>query len=514
MTSQNSENLDKARRRLYSVLSVCAFVTFAVLLSVRLGRIPFWNDELYTRGFIESLKQIHSDAFHPSGYYLLLYGWKQILGDGDTALRAFSVLWGLVAFVLASAIGRRTLRPSQVVLAEWLIALSPFIILYFRMARYYSMTAAMALLVVYCAILVAQRGLARHWILLPLVCAGLVGTDYFATAMLLPLFVWLFVVALRRGQVLHFAASSVATAAFAAVMLRRVIWGVEGLSRVSSEWGMDISATDVLMRLFLPVYSLAIGETTFPWRIYITIPALAAVVCALVVGLLAQRSRRGIGVVKWGWVLSVLVVCFVLSVFARHQVLSAAARLSIFAAPLGYLTIAVGITRIRRRTLRAAALAILLVSNVYGLTNYFTQRQFLNPNYIVPWRSIVRTIAERSHPADRVISYEATITEYGDIPDFAGVSVERPPEEWSKMLRWPENGGRLWMVARDRGAMHTRLQQNELVENLRRHAAETEVFGFMAYGDLERRMRSLLLRREVPEYYITLYLFEPPDNGG
>ncbi|MFP3904872.1 MAG: glycosyltransferase family 39 protein, partial [Armatimonadota bacterium] len=254
MAPPNSDNLDKGRRRLHTGLSVCAFVAFAVLLSVNLGHTPFWNDELYTRGFIESLKHIHSDAFHPSGYYLLSYGWKQLFGDGDTALRAFSVLWALVAFVFASAIARRTLRPSQVVLGEWLIALSPFVILYFRMARYYSMTAAVALLVVYCAILAAQRGLPRHWILLPVVCAALVATDYFATAMLLPLFVWLLVVSVRRSQIARFAASAAASAVFAGVMLGRAFWGVRGLNRVSDAWGTDISLIDVLMRLFLPVY--------------------------------------------------------------------------------------------------------------------------------------------------------------------------------------------------------------------------------------------------------------------
>ncbi|MFP3904518.1 MAG: hypothetical protein ACLFWB_09795, partial [Armatimonadota bacterium] len=221
-----------------------------------------------------------------------------------------------------------------------------------------------------------------------------------------------------------------------------------------------------------------------------------------------------IGVVKWGWPLSVVVVCFVLSVFARHQVLAAAPRLSLFAAPLAYLTIAVGITRIRPRKLRAATLAVLLVSNVYGLTNYFTHRQFLNPNYVVPWRTIARTITERSHPADRVVSYESNIAEYGDLPDFVDMTIELPPEEWSEMLRWPPNGGRLWMVVRDRGAMYARIHQKELAADLRRHASKTEIFPFMPYGDVERRMRSLLLRREMPECYITLYLFEPPDEGG
>lgn len=100
---------------------------------------------------------------------------------------------------------------------------------------------------------------------------------------------------------------------------------------------------------------------------------------------------------------------------------------------------------------------------------------------------------------------------YGNFTNF----IEgRDKNDWAyfrlkRFDTWPQSGGRVWLVTRDRGSAEARRSQNEMLQKLSPRASKVEQFYLMPYPALDRKMRKLILGREPAEYYITVYLLTP-----
>lgn len=96
-------------------------------------------------GFVENLQWHFSEEPHPVGWYMAMWGWTSLAGDGSTALRAPSVIFGtgvaLLAYLFAAPLyGRRA-----ALIAAALIAFSGFQIYWGGMARMYAPGAFLGL---------------------------------------------------------------------------------------------------------------------------------------------------------------------------------------------------------------------------------------------------------------------------------------------------------------------------------------------------------------------------------
>lgn len=498
--------------RLGALLSLGSLVVFALLLIPGLGSREFWTDEVVTAGHVVALNNTY-DAFHPRAYYLLLYEWKQVFGASDLALRAFSLPWAFLAWFLLLRLSRLVVPAPQALLGQWLFVLSPFVVLYFRMARFYSLVTAAALLVAYAALLVLQQGRWRHWLLLGFSCLGLLTISYSASVLLAPLMLLCAWRAWQRRQLLRLPVSALPYLPFLVYLCLHLPATAQRISTIEAAGHANLLRNLAVM-LGFPVYSLLVGETTDPWRIYLTLPALLVGLVGLVRGIKQGGTSRAEGwpLVVWAWPLAVIVVSLVVSFVARSEPLNSTARSAIFAAPLAYLVLAAGLMTLQRRGLRALALALLLVADGYGLANYYLGRQFLNPAYAVPWRQIAEAIESRQQPSDLILSYfDSTPQRYGNFPNFI---VGRPdffPEALVPVQEWPRCGARLWLIARDRGSGEARRLQRETIEQLTPRASRVEVLSFMPYESIDRRIREAVLHRPVEEAYVKVYLFTPPE---
>jgi mannosyltransferase len=494
--------------RLQTALLVAALVAFAALLTIALGRREFWTDEAVTAGHLASWRATR-DAFHPRGYYALLFGWVGLFGAGDLSLRLFSVPWALLSLWLLWEVGRRVTTRPAAVLAVWLYALSPFVVLYFRMARFYSLMAAAFLLVTLAAVLVAQEGRRRHWTALALAAVALLNINYAAASLLAPLFVWLGVVAWRRGHGWRWLGSALPLVAMLGLIARTVLRNAGAVSHIESEGGTGLIR--LLARLALPAYSLAVGETTDVWRLHLVLPALVMAGVAFLIGWRALGATPGGRAVRWAWPLAVGAVALVLSTVARAEPLASAARSTLFATPLAFLVVAAGILALRSARWRAVCLAVFLVVDGYGLLNYFTGRQFLNPAYVVPWRQVGQLINGQERPGDMVLCYfDDTLLRYAHFGHFILGRRDYFADRLIPVETWPACGQRLWLISRDRGSAQARRLQTETLARLTARAAGVQEFPIMRYPDLDRRVRELALRRSLPESYLTVYLFTPP----
>ncbi len=167
----------------------------ALLRLWRLGAKPLWVDELYTAFYSlgKTLNEIPMDTLlppedyrallvgasspeqaaqtvttysnHPPLFFMMMSGWLQGLGTSIWSLRAFAVLWGVVAVAGVFYLGRRVGGERVGRLAALLMAVSPYGIYLSQEARHYSLAVAIAsfALVNWIALLQDDRA-PRHWI--------------------------------------------------------------------------------------------------------------------------------------------------------------------------------------------------------------------------------------------------------------------------------------------------------------------------------------------------------------
>src|SRR5690606_36082099 len=82
---------------------------------------------------------------HPPLYYLLLHYWMEVVGDGDTAVRALSGIFAVASLPLVWVAGRRLAGAEGARWALVLAALSPYWVRYATETRMYSLVMLLVL---------------------------------------------------------------------------------------------------------------------------------------------------------------------------------------------------------------------------------------------------------------------------------------------------------------------------------------------------------------------------------
>jgi len=516
MTDLRRQITKLSGRPSFRILAVAAgFVTFAVLMWSSLGHPDFWLDESITAGHIARPEYIHWDAFHPPSYYWLLMHWSNVFGCGDAALRSFSVLWALLAVVLVWLLASRLLESPADLLALWLFVLSPLGLLYLRTARYFATTTALFVLVAYLLLLAATAGRWRHYILLGLAAAALLWTNYVAALLLLPGYV-LLLGAARRDQPGYLprwlVSAALPVVAFCPLAVR-LLHSLSAVSGIPETAHLQGTLYGIGIKLGLPVYGAIVGENTDPWRFYVTVPVFLAGAILLVAGFIGARGERSPArwLKLWTWPAAIMAVALVFSTAARSEPIIRVTSVALFALPFAYILMARGAQALRTPLLAGVLVALVFVGDLYGIYNYFTGQQFLNPAYNVPWQQIVDTVRTRWQPDDLVIEcYEGSFRRYwADDATMVEYRLPVPVADMEPVQQFPQSGHRIWLVARDRGAQLPRQMSGQIHDELAQKASEVQVFNFKPLSPTVRRWRSRLLRRSVWDAYVKLYLFTP-----
>jgi mannosyltransferase len=169
------------RPRPLLIAAACVAVVFGVALFFY-TRSDMWLDEALTVNIARlPLGELHGALERdgaPPLYYVLLHVWTGVLGDGDTAVRALSGVFALGAVVACWFAARRFFGTNAAWLTVIVTATNPYVIRYATEARMYSLE----ILLVACGLVVVPRALERptfgRLLLVSLVTALLVYTQY------------------------------------------------------------------------------------------------------------------------------------------------------------------------------------------------------------------------------------------------------------------------------------------------------------------------------------------------
>ena len=160
----------------------------------RLDTQSFWNDEgnsarLSERSLRLIIEGTASDV-HPPLYYLMLRGWRELVGEHEFGLRSFSAFAGVLTVAVTMALGHWLAGWRLAGVAGFLTAVHPALIYYSQETRMYALLALWAILSTYLLLRLEKvhwQLTINHWPLIILytltLTAGLY-THYFFPAIL------------------------------------------------------------------------------------------------------------------------------------------------------------------------------------------------------------------------------------------------------------------------------------------------------------------------------------------
>src|SRR5919108_2762416 len=161
---------------LWCVLLLLALLPFSML------QRDLWTDEAFTASYVAHptldmvLEDVRRNEETPPIYFLLVWLWARVAGQSEIALRAPSLLLGVLAAALFARCVRRWLAAPEALLAGTILAVAPLVSSYLVEARGYTLTL---LLTIVCV--AAFERLYRR----PESVAALVGYALAATALIL-----------------------------------------------------------------------------------------------------------------------------------------------------------------------------------------------------------------------------------------------------------------------------------------------------------------------------------------
>lgn len=179
------------RRLSHQLLPILILLLATGLRFYLLDNQSFWNDEGNTARLSErSIRLIiegTASDIHPPLYYLILRGWRELVGQSEFALRAFSAFVGVLTVAITMIFGRRWDTPRTGLLAGLLTAVSPPLIYYSQEARMYSLLGLLGVLSTWLFYewLLSNQQHSRRWAIAYVLClvAGLY-THYFFPAII------------------------------------------------------------------------------------------------------------------------------------------------------------------------------------------------------------------------------------------------------------------------------------------------------------------------------------------
>ncbi len=123
---------------------------------------------------------------HPPGFYLLLWAWTRVFGDGVIAARTLSFVFGIACAPLTWLLGRQVFGEQIGRVAALLVAIHPFQIFAANEIRMYTLLTSTSLLTTLAFASALRRGEGvKHWVGLGVSLAAVAYTSYYGFPFLL-----------------------------------------------------------------------------------------------------------------------------------------------------------------------------------------------------------------------------------------------------------------------------------------------------------------------------------------
>lgn len=515
MTIQNQPGIAASPGRRHTLALLAVLLLAAVLLFADLGSKSLWIDEynniaIARQPSLAAVTQGVLDGFQrqPPGYFWLLHLWLRLAGDGEAAARSLSVLMGLASLALLYLLGRDLLSADAGLLATYVLAISPAFVMYARMARYYLPTVLLGLLScwLFLRLLHGRAGRVGRlgWLLYAATNTLLMLCSYVAGAIIVCQVVYALLAGRSlRSRIAPWLASLAVTAAIVGAWFIYALPYIAGYPLGAADFAAG--AAGYLVKLVYPLYSFAVGETLFPWRLPALLGLLAMATLSLAGLWRLRRQPAALAFVLTGLAASIILVVIATTLFVVDVPFLNIPSRALFAAPFLYLLVAGGVLALRSRLLQLVALAALTVCAAAGLGNYYRNLEFHNPIYAVPLREIVAGVDAELQPGDVIVHEPDAGFSYYYRSEQSRVPLLDNATALPVLQADPPH--RVWLITYGRDA--TRGVTNVALEDwLAQHCRLLEERGYVEQDATYQKVKEALLHRPAYRYKLVVRLYE------
>jgi len=500
------------KNRLHRPLLIVVLLLCWLLLNLHLEDRSLWTDELFTAEWtklsVAELVQRTADDFHPPLYFLLVKVWSAGAGKSDFALRWPSVAAGWLSVAVLYRLGRKWGTRGTALLGAGLWGLSPALILYARMARYYSLAALLGVVATYALWrALTDSGGAGHarrfrWFAYAVASWSAIFTFYLS-GMLILAHGCLVLLLNGRRQLLRWLTAILAVAAlslpWAGVVTRQAVRTGSGAADLA------FGAAGFGLKVAYSAYAFAVGESLFPWRPL----AVVGAICVLLLcgaGIAGWRRRRLALPLTGLLVIPLVAVMLVIGLVSPRTPFTSVPARALFAAPFFALIVAGAPGGLRQRFL-VPLLAVVGITWGVTLWNYYHDADFLNPIYLTPARQMVGFVEPQLQAGDMVYSEWDSGFDY-----YYAQTATRAPHftDTREAIAYLESGqaSRVWRVTLGRDQSESIVAGSlSLDQWLEGRFAPTAAWGFTPQDETYRLIKSLLLGRPAYPYRASVSLY-------
>ena len=330
-------------------------------------------------------------------YYVLLDLWSHIAGDSVFWLRLFSVVCGSLFILVVYKLAGLLFDRKTAILSAYLTAISPLLVFYSRVVRYYSLSSLLHLSSLYFFIKSLEKGRLRERIFYVLFTAAALYVNY--SALLFIAAQALFILIYRRQYASGLkkwlwciCAVFILWLPIAWYFLRDsfLLLDAEGFVRTPLRGGWIANLTYLF-------FTFSLGVTVSPFNYPAVLAGLAvyAVVLArfLKANVFKKDIRRNIVFI----ILSILVVSLLCTSSGYNSSRYIKAVSGLYA-----ICVAVGLLSFPRKYAIALILALSLVSG-YSLHNLYARKEYHRKEFADSWDRISEYVDNNSDDKDAII---------------------------------------------------------------------------------------------------------------
>ena len=270
-----------------------------------LDDVPLRGDEAFSvrvwaQPPADTWNDLAAEEPHPIGTFITFWAWKNIAGESEFAMRALPMLVNLLGVALMMALARRLIGAGS---AAWMLgllwAVNPFLIWHAQDVRNYALWAVLSPLAMWLFLVALERNRRRDWTLY-----AVAEFAAFHAFLLEPFFLLtqgLYLITFRRERLKS------ALVTWLALAVTLVPWMIQVVRLSGSGYGGTAARADLaeLVRRFVPTLLFGEGE--------LSLVAGASLLIVLAAGLVAGRRRnldKRVLLLLWAFLPLILLVIF------------------------------------------------------------------------------------------------------------------------------------------------------------------------------------------------------------
>ena len=498
----------------YTVVFVLIVVS-AILLTFRLDALSYWGDEvgsiMYSRcGFFQMIDMLIAEDVHPPLYYMILHWWIDLWGESEFALRFLSVIPVIISIVFVYRIGKDFFSEKVGLLSALMFVMSPEIVLFGRMVRYYTLALLFGLMATYFFFKLLKKAQWKYVFLYACSVTLLLYTTYTTVSLIIAhgciLLFWI-----KQERQAIFKWISAQCIAFLLYIPGTILFFMM-ISRMSSENNplsdLSAGASGVAVKFMYSIYAFCFGETLYPWHVALVVPGCIVIFCIFMYGIrksLAMHNKHYFFLLLQLAIPLVFTVILLSTVKKLSSFVSAPSR-TLFVIPYFCLALAVGIEYIRDKRLKIFIILFLLSIWTVSLVNYYTYREFIMPTYLAPWKEVLHDAASDAREYDLVVGEETReLNYYYAARDYPFHFLVDEKEITEYLLLHPE--ARLYYIktGRDQQPSGLSLQFRDWIA---REYVLKRTKAYVKIDDFYKKVKKLLLKRKPYAYKMELLVYE------